>query len=66
MDEKYRSTGDLSVNNHWTLTLSRDQKQNIFNINILEIQNDIEVPYVLKLQDSYFGSEVQKIHYDHI
>ena len=58
LEEYYQSTGDLSVNIHYSSTFSIDQIK--FVRNILEFQNDTKVPYFLKIKDSYFDSEDQK------
>ena len=61
LEEYYQSTGDLSVNIHYSSTFSIDQIK--FVRNILEFQNDKKAPSFLKLQGSNLGSEVQNPPY---
>ena len=51
-EEIYQSTGDLSVNDHFTPTLYISQTKILEVSNILERLNDTNVPAVLKLQAS--------------
>ena len=60
IEEKYRSTGDFTINNHWTPSLSISHTKFIVLKNILEHQNDTKLPTVLNLQASEVSSEVQK------
>ena len=59
-EEKYRSTGDFSVNSQVTPILLMIQTKFIIMRNILERQNDTNTPSILNLWASEFGSAVQK------
>ena len=56
----YRSTGDFSVNNHWSPTLPISQTKVIFVRNILELLNNTSVTAVLKIWALEVGSLVPK------